>query len=457
MRRLLACSFIVALVIMAGATPAPAAPPSTANLYVVDTGGTASPTRMTTPTTFASAPSSAKCSNMAVCFAAASNGDVIVIRDGDYPNQSIASGTKSTSNPVKFYGNGHASKMATLTLGNTSGSGVTGILIDGVESTNGLGVFNGGSTQVQNSTFYRDTYLEGTTDLTLGPNDVFDGQRQTPDVIDVYEQSRAPNKTTNLKIINSVIQGGGDPSDSVTHPDGIQFCNCDSAAGDVAKHAVNTVISGVVFKDNWCTNLRTNEEQDMLFENNVVFDSVADPFSACGFSASFERMKSLTARNNTFVGGQTIQMCPRAGGASNCSGAIPTMNWYNNAGIGFSAGCTGGQAAGGARANNAWTGQACGGTNLNPVSLNINTTTGVPNTGSPLIDAGNNGFASAVDITGILRPVGAAADIGAFEVGSGGTVSNSGTDSGTLGDVAGLAILAALALAGVSIKRISSG
>jgi hypothetical protein len=391
--------------------------PTSANLFVVPSGGTASPTRMSTAADFASATSGSKASSLNAACGAANDGDVVIVRDGSYGGQSINC-AKSTSNPVKFYGSRSGVTFSSLSIGNTyTGTSTTGVSIDGFLTNGGLFISGGDTITVSNADVRWTTannssigYVVGALNVTFRDVD-FDAQRIHTDVVDVYEQVGELHATNHIYFIDTQIHGGGWTGETQVHPDGLQFCSC--ANNDLIFADDIQIIRSRLY-DSWCTNYRANENSHVLIESSFIGDSVTDPYSACGYSMSTERSGFITLKNNTIFG--TVQ---QTWTPVNDPGVA--VYAYNNYIQDVEQGCNTRQwgGTGNIKSHN-WIGTiSCGGTNLtgNTTAAKIDTTTGVPQAGSPLINAGDTSVFASPDINGATRPIGSAPDIGAYEVG----------------------------------------
>jgi hypothetical protein len=333
------------------------------------------------------------------CTAAAA-GDTITVPTGSYSSQTV-----TCTKAVTFQG---AGKGNTVVAALNVNSGANGPTFDGMTFTGGASVMNASNITIRNSALNNQTYLEG-VDTVMFHADVWEPKAGgstwgNGDMVDIYEQTRSPGNK-NITIEDSILHGLRSPS-STAHPDAIQFCNCDGTAGD-SKHAVNVKILRNRFYDNECMNLRANPDATITLENNVFGDSVTG-ISGCGFYALDPSWANVTARYNSFPGGQQIQ------GANNPPAGRATSTYVGNAFNGFNNGCSGG-GSGSTFSYNVTTGSTCSSTDKHVTSLQLNSD-GSPKTGSPVIDAGSPTVFPAKDIVGTTRPQGAFADAGAYEV-----------------------------------------
>jgi hypothetical protein len=368
---------------------------------------------MSTATDFASATTGSKASSLNAACGAANNGDVVIIRDGTYSSQSIDC-AKSTSNPVKFYGSRSGVILGGLSIGSTyTGTSTTGVSIDGFLSNGGVFISGGDTITVSNADIRWTTannssigYVVAALNVTFRDVD-FDAQRIHTDVVDVYEQVGELHASNHIYFIDSQIHGGGWVGETQVHPDGLQFCDC--ANNDLIFADDIRIIRSKLY-DNWCTNFRANENSNILFESSYVSDSVTDPYSTCGYSMSTERAATFTLKNNTILG--TVQQTWPLGSSSGTA-----VYAYNNYIADVEQGCSTRQwgGTGNIKSHNWISTIGCGGTNLTG-NANVNST-GVPNTGSGLINAGDTGVFADPDINGVTRPIGSAPDVGAYEVG----------------------------------------
>jgi hypothetical protein len=328
---------------------------------------------------------------------AESNGDVVTVPAGSYSAQSV-----TCTHSVTLQATG-AATVASLTV-----SGSSGPTFDGFKIAAGTTVMTSSNVSVINATFNDLVYVEGGVDL-LFDNDTWEPASggtawDNGDMLDFYEQTRTAQANTRITVSDSVFHGLRAPTVS-SHSDAIQFCNCDGVAGD-AKHAVDVKILRTKFYDNECMNIRANPDTGLTLENDVLGDTISG-ISGCGYYAFDPSWADVTARYNVFPGTQQIQ-----GAASPQTGVVST--YVGNAYNGFSNGCSGGGATV-TWSHNVTTDSTCGGSDVHVSSLGVNSSTGVPNAGSPLIDAGDTASYPATDFTGTARYIGSAPDAGAFE------------------------------------------
>jgi hypothetical protein len=130
-------SFVAALLLslglIAGATSAANAATTTANVFVVSSGGSGSCVRQASPVDFASAPTNAKCSSMQSAVAAMSGGDTAIVKSGTYSNANVSNVTKSPGVRLVVEPGG------TANVGGTTWVGANGVTLDGTEGANGQG------------------------------------------------------------------------------------------------------------------------------------------------------------------------------------------------------------------------------------------------------------------------------------------------------------------------------
>jgi hypothetical protein len=331
----------------------------------------------------------------AACNAAAA-GDVITVPAGSYGSQTI-----TCTKAVTFLGQGNP------TVAYVGFSNANGPSIDGMTLTGGFESKSSKNVGVRNSTLYNLSYIEGTTDLVMDHNVHTNAPGGTSwsngDMVDIYEQTGRPTNAR-ITISNSVFHGLRAPNASA-HSDAIQLCNCSSAGDSV--YPTDIKVLNNKFYDNECMNIRTNAKDGLLFEGNVVGDTVTG-ISGCGSYSVDMLAANATVRYNTFTGSQKIQVNTTADYGQ-------SQTWIGNAGVGMSSSCG---AIRGTYANNVWTGQKCATSDKQVSSLMLNSD-GSPQSGSPLVDAGNMSTYPAKDFDGDARYSGAAPDAGAFETGSG--------------------------------------
>lgn len=329
--------------------------------------------------------------------AAAAAGDVVTVPAGSYGQQSV-----TCTKPVTFQGAGPATLLSYLTI---RGAGTT---VAGMRSTGGADIEAASGVTLEDMTFNNQVYLERNDGI------VFDHSTWEPsspgavtrdgDYLDIFPASSGsstqPNR--NITVQDSVFTGLRSPS-STAHSDAIQLYN------EGPPHT-NIKILRTRFSNNECINIRMNDQDQVLLENNVFGDSVTG-ISGCGYYSLDVSSARVTARYNTFPGSQQIQ-------GTSTSAPASAMTWTGNAGIGFNNGCAGaGRSGAGAFARNVWTQMKCGATDRQVPALLLNGD-GSPQVGSPVIDAGDPSVFPAVDLIGTARPRGAFADAGAFESGT---------------------------------------
>jgi hypothetical protein len=324
---------------------------------------------------------------------AASAGDVITVPAGSYSSQTVRC-TKA----VTLQGEGVSTVVNYLSFSGANGPTVTGMrFVTGLMSAASTNV------AVKNSTINNQTYLENTNGM------LFDHIMWEPatagqvwengDIVDIFpDRNNVPNR--NITIQDSVLHGLRSPS-STAHSDAIQLYN------NGQPHTGIKILRNK-FYDNECINLRTNPGDDVTIENNSFGDSYRG-ISGCGYFAIDVGYANVVARNNVFPGTQEVQETPTTSGIH--------QTWTGNAGAGFSAGCGNGGAAGATMSKNVWVEQKCGSTDKQVTSLKVNSD-GTPQSGSPLIDAGDTTNYPATDVLGNARYAGIAPDAGAFETGS---------------------------------------
>jgi hypothetical protein len=131
LRRL--CLAVVAALFLLPAVAANAAT-TTANVYVVPSGGSGTCARQATPVAFASAPASAKCSSFQSAVSAMAGGDTAIVKSGSYSNANVSNVTKSPGVRLVVESGG------TANVGGTTWVGANGVTIDGTEGASGKGL-----------------------------------------------------------------------------------------------------------------------------------------------------------------------------------------------------------------------------------------------------------------------------------------------------------------------------
>jgi hypothetical protein len=335
----------------------------------------------------------------AACAAAAA-GDVITVPAGSYGSQAV-----TCQKAVTFQLDPNA-KVAYLNINGANGPAFSGGIYTGSSNGGAVTAMRASNVTVRNAVIENTTYIEGALNVT------FDHNTHVPapggsvwsnfDMIDIYEQARTAQPNTNVTISNSVFHGLR-ASNASDHPDVIQFCDTDCGG---AHPATGIKITGNRFYDNECMNIRSSGSPTVLVENNVFGDSVTG-VSGCGYYDLDVYEANATVRYNTFLGKQQVQV-------NTTADVGQSQTWVGNAGVGMSTACGAIRAT---YSRNVWTGQKCGTTDKKVTSLKLNSD-GSPQSGSPVIDAGDAAAFPATDFNGGGRPVGAAPDAGAFEFGS---------------------------------------
>jgi hypothetical protein len=326
---------------------------------------------------------------------AASAGDVITVPAGTYASQTI-----TCAKAVTIQGAGLSTRVQYVAFNGANGPTVTDVrLAGGMESKASQNV------AVKRATINNQTYIEATTGLLL---DHITWEPETSstswgngDMVDIYpDRNNAPNH--DITIQDSLLHGLRSPT-TTSHPDAIQTYNRGQSHTGIK-------ILRTKFYDNECVNIRSNPGDELTLENNVFGDSVQG-ISGCGYYSIDVGYANVMARYNTFTGTQSVQETPTSNGVH--------QTWIGNAGNAFSAGCGSGGATGATMSDNIWTGQKCGTADKQVASLKI-ASDGTPQSGSPLIDAGDPNSYVATDFLGNLRYAGLAPDAGAIETGAGG-------------------------------------
>jgi len=331
----------------------------------------------------------------AACNAAAA-GDTITVPAGSYGSQTI-----TCTKAVDFVGQGNPT-VAYVAFSNANGPS-----IDAMTLTGGFESKSSKNVAVVNSTLYNLSYIEGTSDLVMDHNVHTSAPGGTSwsngDMVDIYEQTGRPTNTR-ITISDSVFHGLRAPN-AASHSDAIQLCNCASAGDSI--HPIAIKILRNRFYDNECMNIRTNANDDLLFEGNVIGDTMTG-ISGCGAYSTDVLAANATVRYNTWVGSQKIQVNTTADYGQ-------SQTWIGNVGVGMSSSCG---AIRGTYVNNVWTAQKCATSDKQVGALKLNSD-GTPQAGSPVIDAGSMSTYPATDFDGTSRYSGAAPDAGAFEFDSG--------------------------------------
>ncbi|MET0600508.1 MAG: LamG domain-containing protein [Baekduia sp.] len=333
--------------------------------------------------------------------AAAAAGDTITVPAGSY------GGTRITCQKAVTFQLDANARLASLDFSGANGPTVSGGIIIGDSDSGAASIMNSTNVTLRDAHINNMVYVEGSVNSSIVRNVIEPGPGgsvwSNGDMIDVYEQTRS-RSNTGLTIADNVLHGLRAPGPAA-HSDAIQFCNC----GNPDQIPTNIKIQRNRFYDNECMNIRTNDRDGLLIEQNIFGDTM-EGVSGCGAYSLDVLAASATVRYNTFVGDQKIQV--------NTSADVgQSQTWVGNVGVGMSTDCG---AIRGTYSHNVWTDQKCGATDKQVSSLKLNND-GTPQTGSPVIDAGDPASYPAQDFNGGNRWIGAGPDAGAFELGSGST------------------------------------
>ncbi len=352
--------------------------------------------------------------------AAAAAGDVVTVPAGSYGSQQL-----TCQKAVTFQLDANA-QLSYLDFSGANGPTVAGGRITGTAGEGAAQIFRSTNVTIRGATINNMIYVEGSVNATIDGNLIEPAASGTSwsngDMIDIYEQTRTAQVNTGLTISNNIIHGLRAPT-SASHSDAIQLCNC----GDPDQIPQNIKVVRNRFYDNECMNLRANERDGLLLEQNIFGDTMTG-ISGCGAYALDVGYANVVARYNVFPGGQQVQETPTTSGVQ--------QTWVGNAGNGFSDGCDTGGVASATFSHNVWTEQKCGATDKKVSSLKV-AADGTPLSGSPVIDAGDSTNFPSEDFNGGNRFVGAAPDAGAFELGSGTAPGNGQPVPGTPGGTGG--------------------
>jgi hypothetical protein len=333
----------------------------------------------------------------AACSAAAA-GDTVTVPAGSYGSQTL-----SCQKAVTFQLDGGAT-LSVLNFNGANGPTVAGGRIVGDGGSGAVSFMHASNVTLRGATINNTIYVEGSANVGVLGNVIEPGPGGTTwangDMIDIYEQSRSSSNRS-ITIADNVIHGLRAPSSSA-HPDAIQLCNC----GNPDQIPQDIKILRNRFYDNECMNIRANERDDMLVEQNLFGDTVKG-ITGCGDFALDVYYANATVRYNTFTGKQKIQVDTNAKVGQ-------SQTWIGNVGAGMSSSCG---AISATYSHNVWTGQKCGATDKQVSSLKLNGD-GSPQAGSPVIDAGDTGVYPPQDVNGGNRYVGGAPDAGAYEFGA---------------------------------------
>ncbi|QEC49672.1 hypothetical protein FSW04_20220 [Baekduia soli] len=338
----------------------------------------------------------------AACTSAGS-GDVITVPAGSYGAQYVGC-TKAVTFQID-----PSAQIALLDVHGASGPTFDGGTYIGTSADGAVSLTNTSNVTVRHARIHNMVYVEGTVDTTISANVIEPAPGGTTwsngDMMDIYEQTRSPQSNLRLTIADNVFHGLRAPTPS-SHSDALQFCNC----GNVNQIPQQIKILRNRFYDNECMNIRTNDRDDVLIEQNVFGDTVTG-ISGCGYYSLDVLAADADVRYNTFPGRQKIQV-------NSAADTGQSQTWVGNAGVGMSTSCDAVRAT---YSHNVWTSQKCGSTDVQVASLKLNPD-GSPLAGSPVVDAGDPSTFPAFDVMGDVRFAGRGPDAGAFEFGSTTTV-----------------------------------
>jgi hypothetical protein len=303
--------------------------PTTANLWVVPSGGTASCTRQATPTDFANAPSSAKCSTIQAAYNAMSSGDAntagdtAIIKSGTYSSATVNSGSKTKPVFIMVENGG------TATVGGSTFVNLNNLVLDGTNGANGQGfdttggftVGSNGGAPAQNMTVkgfkihdaHGFIYMTGCSQVTI--SDIELANLQNEDGIQMANFTGQPMCTD--VVFDNIFMHDFVGDCGVDHQDGIQI-----RSG-----------SRIVFKNSRIFNLTNcgsqgffaNQEGDLGGNDTTLENTVIAGIN--GNAINFSSKGPQKMYNNTIDGG--LNTCtPRT---TTCSGVIMKNNILNAA------------------------------------------------------------------------------------------------------------------------------
>lgn len=323
---------------------------------------------------------------------AAAAGDVITVPAGSFGSQTI-----TCTKAVTIQGSGETTRVGYVAFSKANGPTVAGMTL-----TAGAEFKGSANVAIRDSTINNLVYVEGSQDVLMSGNTHAPAPGGTSwsngDMVDIYEQTGRP-ANARITIQDSTFHGLRAPSASA-HSDAIQLCNCGSTIPTGIKILRNR------FYDNECMNVRTNDRDGVLLENNLIGDTVRG-ISGCGDYSLDVLAANATVRYNTFTGSQRIQVNTSADTGQ-------SQTWVGNAGVGMSSACGAIRAT---YSHNVWTAQKCGSTDVQVPALKLNQD-GFPSPGSPLVDAGDPLVYPSTDLLGVSRVRGPFADAGAIETGA---------------------------------------
>jgi hypothetical protein len=379
---------VVAVVVMFTASVTKADAPAVANLWV---DGSTTGSCTVQGGAGGAYQSGQGCRDLGAAYTKASSGQTVRVLAGSYSSVNI-SGSKA----VAFIGAGTSTVLGGVDFSSATGSSIDSMRIDGE-----VNAITSSTITISNSTINQAIYFAGNNGITFDHNLVEATSSATywnnNDMIDIYPAGTGNNPNIpnhNITISNSTfhgLRGQSFSGQAYQHPDTIQSYN------NGAPHTGIKLLNNK-FYDNECINLRTNPADEYTIENNVFGSSAY--INGCGDYSIDVGYANVTARYNTFVGGQPIQETP------NVSGTHQT--WIGNVGAGFSAGCGSGGASGATISRNVWTDQKCNSSDTKTTNLLVNSDFSLASYGSlqansPAYGAGDVNSYPPLDLLGNTR------------------------------------------------------
>jgi hypothetical protein len=323
-RRSFPAALILSLGLLAGASSAAVAATTTANVFVVPSGGSSPCTRQATPSDFGSAASSAKCSTIQAAVSAMGGGDTAIVKSGTYANASINGVTKTPAVTVTVEPGG------TANIGGTTWVGTSGVVLDGTEGANGQGfstssgftVGSNGGAAVQNFRISGALIHDASGGATLymtGCNSVTISHLEIRDVTNAdgiqMAKFNGQNECTNVTF-DDIYMHDFNARCGVDHQDGIQI----RAGSNI------TFANSRIFKLNNCGSqgFFANQEGDLGGSNTTLSNTVIAGIN--GNAINFSSNPPQKMYNNTIDGG--LNTCQPV--TSTCNGVIMKNNILNS-------------------------------------------------------------------------------------------------------------------------------
>jgi hypothetical protein len=321
--RSLVAALLLSLGLLSGSVSAAGAATTTANVFVVSSGGSGSCARQASPVDFASAPANAKCSSFQSAVSAMAGGDTAIVKSGSYSNANVSNVTKSPGVRLVVESGG------TANVGGTTWVGANGVTIDGTEGASGKGlstssgftVGSNGGAAVKNFTLtgalIHDAgggavlYMTGCDNVNIRHLEI--ANITGADGIQMANFNGQP-WCTNV-VFDDVYMHDFNATCGVDHQDGVQ----------VRSGANITFTNSKIVKLNNCGSqgFFANQEGDLGGNNTTLSNTVIAGIN--GNAINFSSKPPQRMINNTIDGG--LNTCQPV--TSTCNGVIMKNNIFN--------------------------------------------------------------------------------------------------------------------------------